>query len=160
LNEERKYWNRITKENIECAKNGCEDVKETARRNIEHFRGTEDEDFFKERYKKVAEEEKEALKKRTKQIFNERKDIFSGLLNDADKNAKHEKENIKNRPLIGKVVDYSSALWNGKVGLGKGANRAIMIGVPTAAAGGSALAIHKHRKKKKESEENKKESKK
>ena len=58
-----------------------------------------------------------------------------------------------------KYRNYKKALWDGKVGLGKGANRALMIGIPVATAAGSALAIHKHRKKKKQEKENKEDKK-
>ena len=166
LNRSRKFQNEILlkdlkrndeeyQKNIEDHKNFRKKLRETLGLNPKN---SEEE---KENLERFIRDTAEPLRKSGRKSAFRSRDRWNQInLDDARRYADEAREDILNQSSRIKYRNYKKALWNGKVGLGKGANRALMIGIPVATAAGSALAIHKHRKKKKESEENKKEDKK
>lgn len=157
LMEKRRRNNLALEQDQLRDKKDYENILESLKRYRKKLWG-EDSEEYKEKMKKSEEDLKKTLKGRLQNNIESRNTMHTIFQKNIEDSAERERDYIKNQSFLRKVGNYNKALWNGDVGLSKGANRALMIGVPTAIAAGTGLAIHKHskNKKKKEEEENKK----
>ena len=110
----------------------------------------EDSEIYKKKMKEFEEEQRKRASDYKRSNMECRNSLHDFSSKQAQREADSIREEIKNQSFIRKFKNYNKALWNGDVGLSKGANRAIMISAPTTLAAGIGLAAYRHKKKKNE----------